>query len=321
MTEAFTSLSIISLVTAPLVMILTSMMSIAGVFGAFMRIQTFLLQNEQKDTRLKASAGAKRHTSSKSEYGNAKTDNDKKVAKLENEMDLSDLSPLSLDSGKLGPAVIITEASFKSDDNVELLQGITMTIQYGTLNMVSGRVGCGKSSLLKAIIGELSPEKGSVSTATGHLAYCDQTPWLQNTTIKQNILGQSPLNENWLSIVVRACALDEDISNLPKGEQTTVGSGGAALSGGQKQRLVSEPNQCWKTYLTYILQAFARAIYSQKSIIVIDDAFTGLDNKTARSVFQRLMGPDGLLRKSKVTVIMSTSNSKAYRSLNFDFMY
>jgi len=71
------------------------------------------------------------------------------------------------------------------------------------------------------------------------MAYCDQTPWLENRSIRDNILGQSPLDEKWLATVLEACALDEDVRMFPLGDLTLVGSGGVSLSGGQKQRVVS----------------------------------------------------------------------------------
>lgn len=87
---------------------------------------------------------------------------------------------------------------------------------------------------------------GSILTSTSSIAYCDQTPWLQNISIRDNITGQSPLDDKWLASVIRSCALDEDISMFPQGDLTIVGSGGVALSGGQKLRVVSENLLCKK---------------------------------------------------------------------------
>jgi ABC-type bacteriocin/lantibiotic exporter with double-glycine peptidase domain len=105
--------------------------------------------------------------------------------------------------------------------------------------MIVGRVGSGKSSILKAIAGELVQKRGSAIVNGAALAYCDQVPWLQNISIRHNIIGQSVLDEKWLSTVTAACALSEDIAVLPEGDLTLVGSGGVTLSGGQKQRVVS----------------------------------------------------------------------------------
>ncbi|RKK67240.1 hypothetical protein BFJ69_g14663 [Fusarium oxysporum] len=237
--EAFTSLSLISLVTQPLVMILVSLMQIAGVVGGCGRIQAFLLLDEQV------------------------------VAKETVDVD----------------AVTMQNANFQAPDGNSLLTDINLRISPGTLNMLAGRVGCGKSSLLRAIIGELIPAEGTVKTEDS-LAYCDQVPWLRNTTIRENIVGLSPMDDKWLSTVLHACALEEDLHQLPQGQETTVGSGGVALSGGQKQRV-----------------ALSRAVYSRKKLIILDDVFSSLDRTTADTVFHRLLGADGLLRTSTVVLV------------------
>ncbi|KAF9783049.1 hypothetical protein IL306_010591 [Fusarium sp. DS 682] len=249
--EAFTSLSLISLVTQPLVMILVSLMQIAGVVGGSGRIQAFLLLDEQDTVK-------------------ETTDVD---------------------------AVIIHNARFQAPDGNLILTDINLRISRGTLNMFVGRVGSGKSSLLKAIISEVIPVEGTVK-AEDSLAYCDQVPWLRNTTIRQNIIGPSLWDEKWLSTVVHACALEEDLHQLPQGQETIVGSGGVALSGGQKQRV-----------------ALARAVYSRKKLIVLDDVFSSLDKTTADTVFHRLIGTDGLLRMS--TVILATSNAHFLQFADF----
>ncbi|KAM0558381.1 hypothetical protein ACHAPJ_005075 [Fusarium lateritium] len=253
--EAFTSLSLISLVTQPLVMILVSLMQIAGVVGGCGRIQAFLLLKEH------------------------------------------DMEGHSLHDEKDDECVTIEDASFQTEDSTSLLSNIDLRIRRGTLNMIVGRVGCGKSSLLKALIGEIPPAEGSVQTEDS-LAYCDQIPWLRNTTIRINIIGHSQLDEKWFSTVIHACALEEDLAQLPQGHETIVGSGGVALSGGQKQRV-----------------AIARAVYSQKKLVVLDDVFSSLDRTTANTVFHRLLGADGLLRTS--TVVLSTSNIRFLPSADY----
>ncbi|SCN97522.1 related to multidrug resistance-associated protein [Fusarium fujikuroi] len=237
--EAFTSLSLISVVTQPLVMILVSLMQIAGVVGGSGRIQAFLLLDEQ----------------------------------------LAAKEAVDVD------AVTIQNVSVQTPDGNSLLTNINLQISPGTLNMLVGRVGCGKSSLLRTIIGELIPSEGTVKTQDS-LAYCDQVPWLRNTTIRENVVGLSPMDDKWLSTVLHACALEEDLHQLPQGQETIVGSGGVALSGGQKQRV-----------------ALARAVYSRKKLIVLDDVFSSLDKTTADAVFHRLLGAEGLLRSSTVVLV------------------
>jgi ATP-binding cassette subfamily C (CFTR/MRP) protein 1 len=72
------------------------------------------------------------------------------------------------------------------------------------------------------------------------VAFCDQTPWLVNGTVQKNILGYSNFDGLWYNSVIHACGLEEDISNLPLGDQSLIGSKGIMLSGGQKQRIVRD---------------------------------------------------------------------------------
>lgn len=303
-TEAFTSLSIISLATQPLIMIITSLTSFAGVFGGFMRIQAYLLLDEQQDTR------STPRTSKALESSKSDTSLNRQIT-LSQGHDASEMDVLQaqLPAGAGQPTIFISNATFKAEDGTELLKDIDMTVRASSVNMIVSRVGGGKSSLLKAMIGELVPESGLVVAASYSSAYCDQTPWLLNTTVKQNVIGQSPYDEQWYSTVFEACALEQDASMLPNGDATIVGSGGVALSGGQKQRLVSARQACHFPPANN-LKALARSVYSRNNLIVLDDVFSGLDNKTSRKVFQSLLGDNGLLRKSKTTVVLSTSNRK-----------
>jgi ABC-type bacteriocin/lantibiotic exporter with double-glycine peptidase domain len=104
--------------------------------------------------------------------------------------------------------------------------------------MFIGPVGCGKSSLLRCILGEIPLASGAATASSETIAYCDQTPWLQNTTIRNNIVAQSEYSPSWYREVLHTCALDEDIVQLSAGDQTQVGTGGCNLSGGQRQRVV-----------------------------------------------------------------------------------
>lgn len=228
--EAFTSLSIVSLVTQPLVMILVSLMQIAGVTGGCGRIQAFLLLDEHSDGR--SSVQSTREVSSPIAGRPTRALSDKEANPTLEIHEMHQPEPES------SPTVAIKDASFQTDDGVALLKNVDLTVARGTLNMIIGKVGCGKSSLLKAIIGEIVALQGTVM-AEDSLAYCDQIAWLRNTTIRDNIAGHSPLDEKWLVTVIQSCALDEDLSHLPQGDRTIVGSGGIALSGGQKQRVVS----------------------------------------------------------------------------------
>jgi ABC-type bacteriocin/lantibiotic exporter with double-glycine peptidase domain len=116
-----------------------------------------------------------------------------------------------------------------------------LIVPRGKITMVVGPVGCGKSTLLKAVLGELPVMGGTLQLSSLRIALCDQTAWHVNGTVQQSITGSSAYDLRWYSSVVRSCALDEDLRQLPEGDQTQIGSKGIALSGGQSQRIVRHP--------------------------------------------------------------------------------
>lgn len=119
-----------------------------------------------------------------------------------------------------------------------VINDVDATVRQGSFVIVIGPVGSGKSSLLHTILGEIPHTTGTVIVHDVEAALCSQSPWLINATIKNNILGHSEFDSQWYNTVVRSCALDRDFTQLPGGEDATIGSKGIMLSGGQKGRLV-----------------------------------------------------------------------------------
>jgi ATP-binding cassette, subfamily C (CFTR/MRP), member 1 len=137
-------------------------------------------------------------------------------------------------------AITVQDGCFGWDPEKEpLLKDITMVVPRQKVTMLIGPVGCGKSTLLKALLGEVPTMGGSVQISSTRVAFCDQTPWHMNQTIQQSIIAVSDFDVNWYTTVIRACALEMDLKQLPRGDQTIIGSKGIALSGGQSQRIVS----------------------------------------------------------------------------------
>ena len=136
------------------------------------------------------------------------------------------------------------------------LPRVELDVPPGALVVVCGVTGAGKSSLLAALLGEITmleeddargegegppllrPPRVAVG---GRVAYTAQKPWLMNATIKENILFGLPLDEPWYEAVVDACALRADLPQLPAGDATEVGEKGITLSGGQQQRIAHTP--------------------------------------------------------------------------------
>lgn len=157
-------------------------------------------------------------------------------------------------------AISLHSQGFKwSENGPVVLKDIQVNITREAITAITGPVGSGKSSFLSSILGEmidLSPENRQRATQPycKHIAYCSQQPWLENTTIRRNILSSSSYEKKWYEEVVSACGLGADLKQLERGDQTKISSRGLNLSGGQKQRIVSTISrlqkfpQCILTY-------------------------------------------------------------------------
>ncbi|XP_011748451.1 ATP-binding cassette sub-family C member 8 isoform X3 [Macaca nemestrina] len=198
-------------------------------------------------------------------------------------------------------------------DGIPTLSNITIRIPRGQLTMIVGQVGCGKSSLLLAALGEMQKVSGAVfwssslpdsetgedasperETATGSdirkrgpVAYASQKPWLLNATVEENIIFESPFNKQRYKMVIEACSLQPDIDILPHGDQTQIGERGINLSGGQRQRI-----------------SVARALYQHANVVFLDDPFSALDIHLSDHLMQA--GILELLRDDKRTVVLVT---------------
>ncbi len=156
----------------------------------------------------------------------------------------------------------------KKRDATAILSGVDMELKKGDLLGVVGPVGCGKSSLVNAILGEMMMTTGKVEV-NGSVAYCGQTPWILNATVKDNILFGEPFDEQRYLEVLEACQLEADMRLLESGDMTMIGERGINLSGGQKQRV-----------------SLARAAYSGRDIYLLDDPLSALDPAVANKVFE-----------------------------------
>ncbi|EYE98824.1 putative ABC multidrug transporter [Aspergillus ruber CBS 135680] len=166
------------------------------------------------------------------------------------------------------------------------LRDITLRFKQNALNILTGPTGCGKTSLLQSLLGETVLESGS-ATAPRDIAYVPQAPWLQNDTVRQNILFYSSYDESRYNIAVEASGLAQDLQQLPLGDSTVVGERGTSLSGGQKQRV-----------------SLARALYSRSSTLLLDDIFSALDTHTTSLVYKRCFR-SGLLADRTVVLVTS----------------
>ncbi|GAU87185.1 hypothetical protein RvY_00074-3 [Ramazzottius varieornatus] len=188
------------------------------------------------------------------------------------------------------PAVCITDGTFSwyprsHAGQSAALRDITLRVEEGTLLAIVGGVGSGKSSLLAAMLGLMEKVSGHV-TIKGTVAYVTQNAWIQNLSLRDNILFGAEFNEGLYQRVVEACSLSKDLEMLTDGDQTEIGEKGINLSGGQKMRVT-----------------LARAVYADADIIILDDPLAAVDAHVGQHIFEHVIGPNGMLQgKTRIFV-------------------
>jgi ABC-type multidrug transport system fused ATPase/permease subunit len=153
-----------------------------------------------------------------------------------------------------------------------------VSIEHGEFVVVHGAVGSGKSSLLHASLGEMyvasdcGEDKAVPISLRGSVALVPQQPWIQNLSIRDNILFGNPFDVDRYNTVVTVCGLQQDLTELPQGDGTQIGERGINLSGGQRARV-----------------SLARAVYADTEIILLDDVLAALDPAVAKFVFRECL--------------------------------
>ncbi|KAM3463245.1 hypothetical protein NHJ6243_003489 [Beauveria neobassiana] len=178
------------------------------------------------------------------------------------------------------------------------LNNVNLHFPKGRLSIITGKTSSGKGLLLSAILGEadIEAEKSSsdfksvamkqMKASTRSFAYASQPPWIENRTIRENIIFGNEFHEDRYMAVLRACALERDLETLPHADMAMADVNGGTLSGGQKWRV-----------------SLARALYSQARVLVLDDVLSAVDPHVAKWLCQHaLSGP--LVRGR--TVIIAT---------------
>ncbi|KAG7398176.1 hypothetical protein PHYBOEH_011499 [Phytophthora boehmeriae] len=150
------------------------------------------------------------------------------------------------------------------------LQGINLHVDAGSLVMIVGPVGSGKSSLLQSLLGEMQRTGGNV-LVRGDISYVSQEAWIRNATLRDNIVFESEFDSQHYEKVLGAAQLIPDLAALPTGDRTEIGERGINLSGGQKARV-----------------SIARALYNKRSdIILLDDPLSAVDPHVAHVIFEQ----------------------------------
>ncbi|CAL5373911.1 unnamed protein product [Camellia sinensis] len=251
----FTVLATLRSMSEPVRMIPEALSAIIQVKVSFDRIESFLLDDELKNEKL--------------------------------------VTFPSQDSNK---CIIIQDGNFNWDPESPILtlRNVNLEVRRGQKIAVCGPVGAGKSSLLYAILGEIPRSSGNVSVF-GSIAYVSQASWIQSGTIRDNILYGKSMEKTKYEKVVKACALDKDISNFEHGDLTEIGQRGLNMSGGQKQRI-----------------QLARAVYNDADIYLLDDPFSAVDAHTSATLFNDCV----MTALEKKTVILVTHQVEFLSQVN-----
>ncbi|KAJ3072895.1 Canalicular multispecific organic anion transporter 1 [Podochytrium sp. JEL0797] len=148
------------------------------------------------------------------------------------------------------------------------LKGIDLSVKKGELVMVVGKVGSGKSSLIQALIGDMIHLDGKIEHSGG-FGYSPQAAWLQNQSLRNNILFGKEFDEKRYNQVIQCCSLAKDLQLLSHGDMSQIGEKGVTLSGGQAARV-----------------NLARAVYSDADILLLDDPLAAVDSHVGRHILE-----------------------------------
>ncbi|CAO3650129.1 unnamed protein product [Cunninghamella blakesleeana] len=212
-------------------------------------------------------------------------------------------------------AKILKSSSINGEENDSdgfILKDLNLEFPNDDLSIICGKTGSGKSLMMLSLLGEAFVLEGQVSCPRSSIAdsvsedyklieeyiaeenwilnhavaYVAQTAWLQNASIRDNILFGLPYNEKRYKDTLYVCSLIKDLSIFEDGDQTEIGEKGITLSGGQKARV-----------------SLARAVYSRAKIIFMDDVLSAVDAHTAQHIYENcLMGP---LMKHRTRILIT----------------
>ncbi|KAJ5704274.1 multidrug resistance-associated protein [Penicillium malachiteum] len=205
--RAFSSMSLISLLTGPLLKFIQLCPGLYQSVACFDRIEDFYTQ------------------------GSHKNDSDWKY-------DISKVGPETTTEKMDKGMVVLENTSFSwAPDSDPVLQNLDLVIETKSISILTGPTGAGKSALLESIMGETALLEGRVRVNAARVAYCSQMPWILNDTVRNNIIGGADIDDKWYDFTLQVCCLKDDLQRIPGGDTFRCGSNGVALSGGQKQRI------------------------------------------------------------------------------------
>eukprot|EP00833_Pecoramyces_ruminatium_P000081 jgi/Orpsp1_1/1174113/evm.model.c7180000048971.1 len=290
--KVFSSLAFFGMLAFPLGDIPFIISELADSIIAFKRI-TNIINSEELNETFNIDPNAKYAISVKD--GNFSWDSNNSKSKTES--DSEDETCSENENTTLNEKDIVNVTKDTIEDNIQnenennskisynpfKIKNINLNIQRNSLTAIVGSVGSGKSSLVNALIGEMKRESGEIIYC-GSIGYCPQQAWIQNATIRDNILFGKEYNEEKYKKAIKSCALTHDLKIFPNGDMTEIGERGINLSGGQKQRI-----------------SLARAVYYDSDILFLDDPLSAVDAHVSRYLFDNCI-LNALKNKTRILV-------------------
>ncbi|GBE59058.1 ABC transporter family protein [Babesia ovata] len=191
-----------------------------------------------------------------------------------------------------------------------ILNGINFELKRGEIKIITGNQGCGKTSFIKSILGDMSLVSGSMAVAplsTGMpIFYTSQEVWLPSGSIRSIITFGYAFDEEIYKRVTSAVELESDFASWEDGDMRVISAKGYSLSGGQRVRLSLA--RALYAYLVFS-KANERLVGDRCCFLVcLDEPFNGLDTKVASSIARNLLNRvDGLLIHDDVAVVLAIS--------------
>ncbi|XP_055368145.1 ATP-binding cassette sub-family C member 9 isoform X2 [Betta splendens] len=301
--EAFAALALFHILVTPLFLLSTVVRFAVKALVSVQKLGEFLQSDEIGDDSWRNGEVSVSFEAGKKHLGTTKAINRKQPMRYQMDNYEQPSRRQARPSETEDVAVKVCNGFFTWGSNLSTLSDINIRIPTGQLTMIVGQVGCGKSSLLLAMLGEMQtiegrvcwsklPEcdvvhEGNISKNRYSVAYATQKSWLLNATVEDNITFGSPFSKQRYKAVIDACSLQPDIDLLPFGDQTEIGERGINLSGGQRQRI-----------------CVARALYQNTNIVFLDDPFSALDIHLSDHLMQE--GILKFLQDDKRTVVLVT---------------
>ena len=272
----FSSLALFNSLRMPLNLLPLVIGQVVDAWSSIGRVQDFLIAEEQDDDfiwDMEGKNAVSMHNAAFTWERNVTQDPDNKKGgpppNKRRSKEVKNAEKAAAKAGKPADASNngVDSASTLTETEPFKIHDLDFSIGRNELVAVIGGVGSGKSSLLAALAGDMRRTSGSVTMGATR-AFCPQYAWIQNTTVKENILFGKEYDKDWYEAVVDACALRPDLDMLPYGDLTEIGERGITVSGGQKQRL-----------------NIARAIYFNSDIVLMDDPLSAVDAHVGRHIF------------------------------------